>query len=121
FIASAVASLAWPSVVIVLLILIRNQLGGLVGRIEELNLPGGVSAKFGKALEKAREKLEAARANEEMPKLDAKRWRTLDDRGILQLAEDFPEAVVMEGFRTIEEVVNQNRAKLPDMPNGTLF
>jgi len=120
FTASVIGSLAWPSVVVVLLILIRKQLGGLVARIEELNLPGGTSAKFGRALEEIREKVEAARTAERPPK-NLMHFRTLDSGGILTLAEDFPEAAVMEGFRLIEEVIQRNKSKLPDVPKGTLF
>jgi hypothetical protein len=120
FIASIVGSLAWPAVIIVLLILLRHKLGELVSRMEELKLPGGVSAKFGKELEAARQKIEESKAAQEVPK-EPVRWRTTDSAELLYLAEEFPEAAVMEAFRQVEHAIGENRDKLPDIPKGTLL
>jgi hypothetical protein len=54
FIASIVGSLAWPSVVVTLLILLREQIGSLAEHLQELSLPVGARASFEKQLETAR-------------------------------------------------------------------
>ena len=53
FISSIVRSLAWPAVVMFFLWLTRNSLGDLLDRLQELALPGGGKAKFGKVLKEA--------------------------------------------------------------------
>lgn len=54
FVASIVSSVAWPSVVTLLLYLLRHKLTGLADRLNELNLPGGVKASFRQDLEAGR-------------------------------------------------------------------
>jgi len=116
--ASLVGSLAWPSVVIVLLILIRKQLAGLVARIEELTLPGGASAKFGKALAENREQVEAARLAENVPEAAFRPDQARERDWVL--TEQFPEAAVMESFKSIEKMIVENKGKLPVI-KGSLF
>jgi hypothetical protein len=41
FFASMVGSLAWPVVVVALLVLLRKHLASMAERLEELTLPGG--------------------------------------------------------------------------------
>jgi hypothetical protein len=53
FFASIIGSLAWPSVVVALLFMLRGQMAGLVGRLEELAF-GGAKAKFAMALEQGK-------------------------------------------------------------------
>ena len=55
FISKLIGDLAWPAVVVCLLLLLRPYLGGLAQRLEELTLPGGARAKFRDDLEAARE------------------------------------------------------------------
>jgi hypothetical protein len=62
FLSNLVGSLAWPSVVIVLLIILRRQISALASRLEELTLPGGAKAKFAKLLDEARQQLPAVRS-----------------------------------------------------------
>ena len=45
-IVDAIVSLAWPTVAVFLIILLRPHFGGLAGRIESLKLPGGAEAHF---------------------------------------------------------------------------
>ncbi len=42
FISSILVGFAWPSVLIVLMVILRKQISALAGRIEEVTLPGGV-------------------------------------------------------------------------------
>jgi len=57
FIAAIVGSLAWPIVVLSLLITLRKQLVGLAERLQEFSL-GGAKATFEKQLETARKEAE---------------------------------------------------------------
>ncbi|MBB2959824.1 hypothetical protein [Methylobacterium sp. R2-1] len=54
FFSSIIASLAWPSVVALLLILLRSQLASLAQRLEELTLPGGAKASFKELIQEAK-------------------------------------------------------------------
>jgi hypothetical protein len=54
FISSTLVGFAWPSVLIVLMVILRKQISALAGRIEEVTLPGGAKAKFEKAIGEAR-------------------------------------------------------------------
>jgi hypothetical protein len=60
FIASIIGSLAWPSVVLVVLWYNRQRLASLPDWIEELTLPGGTKIKFVRALASAEAKLSAS-------------------------------------------------------------
>lgn len=51
FFASVISSVAWPAIVGLLLYLLRDKLTGLVDRVIEVNLPGGVKASFKQNLE----------------------------------------------------------------------
>jgi hypothetical protein len=57
FIAAIVGHLAWPAVVIVLLILVRHQIRGLAERLLEFSI-GGAKVTFDKALQKGSEIIE---------------------------------------------------------------
>jgi hypothetical protein len=93
FISSVIGSLAWPLVVVGLLIVLRKHLASMAERLEEL--PGGAKAKFDRQLDAARtqsEKIIVPEVTE--PERPA---RTLSDEA--QLANKFPEAAVSEAFR----------------------
>ena len=116
FIASVLRSLTWPSVVIVLLFLLRKHLGGMADRIEELTLPGGAKAKFVKALDEARAEkelvaVESGPLDQKVSEVDARR---------LELANRFPEAAVMEAYKDVEALVLELRDAL-DLPPRTNF
>jgi hypothetical protein len=123
FSSNIVGSLAWPLVVIGLLILLRRHLAGLAGRLEELTLPGGTKAKFAKQLDIARLEL----VDVEQPRFPGgKKIATALDSAIargaeeprppsrqeererestleyLKLANLHPEAAVLQAYREIE-------------------
>lgn len=114
FIASIVGSLAWPVVLVVLLVLLRKNLGGMAERIEEITLPGGAKAKFVKALDQARAEKELV-SFESRP-LDRK--VLMPDERRLELANRFPEAAVMEAYKDVESVLLDLRSRL-DLPPRT--
>jgi hypothetical protein len=111
FIASIIGSLAWPVVVVALLIILRKHLGSLAERIEEITFPGGAKATFLKALEQGRIEKELAATNNPALALD-----TSDPR--LELANRFPEAAVMEAYKEVEEVLLELRKSI-DLPPRT--
>lgn len=115
FISSLVASLAWPSVIIVLLIVLREQIVGLAERLQELSLPGGAKATFQRELEIARGEAEnlppaPATSNSERIVPEA------EERRFLRLAATAPEMAVVEAYKRIEEVLNKI-APLLDLHN----
>jgi hypothetical protein len=109
FTSSIIASLAWPSVLVVLLILLRKQLGSLATRLEELTLPGGAKAKFKEQLESSRDKAEEVAYESEPGQL--KKEPTLDG-AFLELAKRFPEAAVSQAWKEVEAVLLETRERL---------
>jgi hypothetical protein len=110
FIASVLGTIAWPFVVLIVLYLIRNQIRNLAERIEELTLPGGAGIKLAKQVEQVRNQAEIVEAEQKAEPPDVV---TLDPR-TLQLAEQFPEAALLEAFKELEGVLLQIRSRLPD-------
>jgi hypothetical protein len=120
FISKTIEALAWPAVVVVLLTLSRPFLKGLLERLEELTLPGGVGAKFGKDLAAARTIAEAESSERDaspeakfdgapnaLPKPRIK-FRDAADP-FLQLARIFPEAAVLQAYQDLEQIFDENR------------
>jgi len=112
FFASMIGSLAWPVVVVALLILLRKHLASMAERLEELTLPGGAKAKFDRQLDVARTESERIIvpdvAETEGPSL------TLSDEA--QLANKFPEAAVSEAFRRLEVLIQLIKLHMPMLP-----
>lgn len=108
FFATVIGHLAWPAVVAVLLYLVRRQIGGLAERVEEITLPGGGRAKFLKALEVGREQAEAVAAS----KSTSVKQIAPPDRSSLELANEFPEAAVLEAYRDVEKYLLEARQKM---------
>lgn len=90
------AILSLPVAIIVLLLCIRPYLGGLVRRLEELDLPGGTKAKFGRELDQAKESIETEAIISEA-----------DDK-FLRLANQFPEAAVLQSYQQVEALLSQH-------------
>jgi hypothetical protein len=110
FFASMVASLAWPAVVAYVLFLLRTQVSDLVARMTEFSLPGGGSIKLSQQVERVREQAEKVEAEQS---LETPSITTLDPR-TLRLAQEFPEAAVLEAYKELEAVLLQIRPKLKD-------
>jgi hypothetical protein len=115
FISSLIASLAWPSVIIVLLIVLREQIVGLAEQLQELSLPGGAKATFQRGLEIAREEAEnlpPAPATSHSERIVSE----AEERRFLRLAASAPEMAVAEAYKRIEGVLNKI-APLLDLHN----
>jgi hypothetical protein len=98
FISSIPVGYAWPSVLIVLMVILRKQISALAGRIQEITLPGGAKAKFEKVIPEAREKAEKI----EPAVRDTPTAEIQPQDSFLYLANNFPEAAIMESFREVE-------------------
>jgi hypothetical protein len=106
FTASLVSSLAWPSVMVALLIVLRKQIGGLAERLQELSLPGGAKATFEKQLETARKEA----GNLAAPSAEPQTNRLVpepEERKFLRLAAASPESAVMQAYKRIEGVLSK--------------
>jgi hypothetical protein len=115
FSASIIGSLAWPLVVIVLLLLLRTRIGGLADRLQEISLPAGANAKFEKALGEAKE-----RSQQVDPAVrEAQLQRPLAEAHdpFVQLANHFPEAAIMQCFRELEKKLGE-MVGLLDLPTN---
>lgn len=109
FFASVIASVAWPTVVGLLLYLLRRQLGGLAGRLNELSLPGGLKASFSKDLEVGRaiadsipHEPEAAAAPEAVQEIDT----------VTKVAIDSPPGAIILSFLEVEKKLRNVAVKL---------
>lgn len=103
FIASIIGSLAWPIVVIALLVLLRKQLVELAERLQEFSL-GGAKATFEKQLETARQEADKLPPPPEVPD-DQRVVPLTDEKKFLRLAEEFPEAAVIQVYKGIEQIL----------------
>jgi hypothetical protein len=103
FISSILVGFAWPSVLIVLMVILRKQISALAGRIEEITLPGGAKAKFEKAIAEAREKAEKI----EPAVRDTPTAEIQPQDPFLYLANNFPEAAIMESFGEVERTLSE--------------
>jgi hypothetical protein len=91
FIASIIGSLAWPSVIIALLFILRRQIGGLALRMEELAF-AGVKMTFARATSEASETMLLANAE----------VKTLEK----QIAEGEPKEVLADTTAKISTAVS---------------
>ena len=111
FVADITGAVVWPSVVVVLLLLLRDHFGGLTSRLSEVSFPGG-KAKFSAQLDAARSRSEPILAKGSKPRR-ARATGSVDDDGYLVLARTFPEAAVMEAFKEIDGVIMEYWDRMP--------
>lgn len=118
FISKLIGDLAWPAVVVCLLLLLRPYLGGLAQRLEELTLPGGARAKFRDDLEAARERAIPV-LGLTASSLTAAHHGTAEVMGgenqFLHLAALFPEAAILQSYQEIERIISDHAAGIPDL------
>jgi hypothetical protein len=116
FISQMTTALAWPMVVVVLLILLRPYLGGLTERLESLRLPGGAEAKFKEELAKAQvdanalqERITNVQMYDAAPYFDEVQDRSDDFK---ELSRNFPEVTIHYSFQEVERVLDEIAPKL---------
>jgi hypothetical protein len=113
FISSIVGSLAWPIVVGTLLYALRAQLPELLKRLRKASLGSG-NIELSEVLEKGREERNVVAA--EHPEVEANAMQL--DELTLNLANQFPEAAMMQAYKEVEGVLLQIRKQL-DLPPRT--
>jgi hypothetical protein len=111
FISSIVTAFAWPSVVIILMILLRKQLVSLAMSLEEVTLPGGAKAKFTHELEASKETAETIASSRS--EVVATAADLAAEKSFLELAKNSPPAAVGEAWKRVEEVLLDVRERLP--------
>jgi hypothetical protein len=125
FIASVIGSVAWPFVIIVLLVILRKQIVSMAERITEISLPGGAKAKFEKQLQRARAleskkmlTFENSAPGEgtfelDVPVEDRKRIvPETEERRFLRLVTTSPEAAIVDAYQGVEQLIFERIAPL---------
>jgi hypothetical protein len=110
FIAALVGSLAWPTVVGVLLYLLREQLTGLAERLKELSLPGGMKATFEKELQVGREIVEQIPAQDPIPQLAPPAPE--EEKKLIRLAIESPDGAIVLAYIDLEKALRDVALKL---------
>jgi hypothetical protein len=130
FVAHLVDGLAWPAVVVFVIIQLRPYFAGLASRLDKLKLPGGTEFSFHKELRAAKHiaqeisgkgsKLSGpVRTRDSMAKLpiggttpEHALSHVADDEAFAALCSDFPEAAVLYAFQKVEHVLSEMAEKL---------
>src|SRR4051812_22154078 len=107
--ASVVGSLAWPLTTLAILFTFKAQLGRLISQIRKFGA-GGVNVELAEKIDEVRDEAERVEAEKGGSPADVV---TLDP-AVLQLVQKFPEAAVLQEYKTLESVLLQIRARLPD-------
>jgi hypothetical protein len=119
-VASVIGSLAWPSVITVLLIILRREIVSLAQRLQEISLPGGTKATFEKQLQEARV-IEAT--SSDLPKVEktgadenqlSRIVPETSESRFLRLLKISPEAAVMDAYQQIESLLVDKIAPFVD-------
>src|SRR5262249_54843390 len=116
FISSMVGSLAWPTFVGILLILLRPHLTTLFKRLDKISVPWLGDVSFAEGLQEAREKSEQILVESKQIDTDEDDESTRAKE--FNLAQSFPEAAVIEAFKELAEVLLGNKDKLVSSTKG---
>jgi hypothetical protein len=115
FIAAVIGHIAWPVVILVLLVMVRKHIGALADRISEFSF-GGAKAVFDKNLEKGREIIEVAREEKAVELPSVKNLKAsdfaisrieIDEPVLAAIAESMlqknPSFLIAEAFNQVEK------------------
>lgn len=108
FIASIVESVAWPIAFCLAVWFFKRPIADLLPRITDVELWGG-KATFSKGLQDAEATAENIPSAEEGVRPES---TTKPDDPYLELAERFPEAAIMDSYKLVEAVFDENRKEL---------
>jgi len=109
FFASAIGSLAWPAVLIVVVYVFKDQLRLLIGHIRKIGA-GGVNFELSEKVEEAVDAGEVVQTEKGLLAPDVAGL----DPALLQLAKSFPEAALIQAFKELEKLILQIRDRFPD-------
>jgi hypothetical protein len=96
FTSSVVGATAWPLAVCLCVIVFKQQLGGLVGRLESVQAPGGIQATFGRGVEVLGNDVAVVRSTVS-PEDDENQLAQL-----LDLARESPRAAIIDAWLQFE-------------------
>jgi hypothetical protein len=113
-IAEIVGGMAWPAVLVTVLIVYRQQIAEFVDRLQEFTLPGGYRVVLTNALREGREALS------QFPAKYVGRARTLDDYMHFELAEETePPSTIQQmliAYVELERLIDELRRKYQITP-----
>jgi len=115
---SFLSSLAWPTVTVIIALVFKSEISGLVLRLSNLKYKD-LELTFGEDLKKAEalaKKLNLSPSDQidEMPELKPK---LSPHQALLQLADTYPEAAVLEAWRLVEiALISAAKSLQIDMP-----
>jgi hypothetical protein len=116
FLASIIGSVAWPTAMVIVVLIFRVQLRQLITHVRKIGA-GGVNVELAEQVERVRDQAELVEAEQETLPPDV----VALDPAILQLAQKYPEAAVLQAYKELENLLLQIRARLPDnRPHRTL-
>lgn len=109
FIASIISSLAWPIAAVAIVVIFKDQLRHILSQIKKIGA-AGVNVELSdqvKEVQKAGEvvELEQGEVPAQVIALDPE---------LINLAQSFPEAAVLQAFKELEAVLLRIRQRLPD-------
>src|SRR5882762_194412 len=100
FIASVIASLAWPVAGVVIVIIFKDQLRRILSQVRKFGA-GGVNFEISDQVREVQKAGEAV----ELEQRDEPRGVTALDPELINLAQSFPEAAVLQSFKSLESVL----------------
>jgi hypothetical protein len=115
FVSNMTGALAWPLVATALLYVLRNQLPDLLKRLKGASIGSG-KIELSEVLQKGREEREIVAA--EHPEVEENAVQI--DEVTLNLANQFPEAAIMQAYKEVEGILIQIRGRLDLAPRTNL-
>jgi hypothetical protein len=116
FIASLVSSLAWPVAGVIIVVVFKDQLRHILSQVRKFGA-AGVNFEIADQIREIQRVGEAV----ELEQTDEPRSASALDPELTSLARSFPEAAVLQSFKSLEAVLLRIRQKLPgDKPHRNL-
>lgn len=109
FVASIVGSLAWPVLILVIVLAFRKEFSNLIGQIKRI-AAGSVKVELAEQVAAVRAAGEAVEVEQAIDPSDA----IALDPSLLQMVQSFPEAALLQAFKELEGTILQIRSRLPD-------
>ncbi|MGM5029635.1 hypothetical protein AB7813_21000 [Tardiphaga sp. 20_F10_N6_6] len=109
FIASVVGALAWPTAAIVIVYVFKEQLRHILSQIKKFGA-AGVNVELAQEVQLAERASEAVK----FERGDVAENAADIDPSLVNLAQNFPEAALLQSFKGLEGTLLRIRQKLPD-------
>lgn len=109
FAASVIGAIAWPLAAVVIVFVFKEQLRHFLSQIRKFGA-AGVNVELAEEVQQAQRAGEAV----ELERGDVPEHATVLDPALVNLAQSFPEAAVLQSFKGLEGTLLRIRQKLPD-------